>query len=278
MPKSLSPFQPIPKDTARTVSAVIGKGNVYRAIGDQGNLLFTDINPADLDVSGGKSLELTATLAMVTIFQFAEDLPDRQAVEALHSRMDWKYALHLPMNNPALDVRALCNFRSYLLHNPKASQTMQNLITSLARTGLFRKKSEQQVNVSEVLSRVCFISRLADVMESMLLTLEALAAYKPELLRENASPLWYERYDRRHFPFQIPGTPQEQEGLVQAIGVDASYLMEIMTGCEKLGFQLMPEERRLQQLLNNQYENRAGEARWRPFKCASCGQTTPISA
>jgi transposase len=269
-----TPFQPIPKDTVRAVSAVIGKGNVYRAIGDQGNLLFTDVNPADLDASGGKSQGLTATLAILTIFQFAEDLPDRRTAEALHSRMDWKYALHLPMNNPALDIRVLCNFRSYLLHNPKASQTMQNLITCLAKTGLFGNKSEQQVNVSEILARVCFISRLEDVMESMLLVLEALAAYKPELLRENASPLWYERYDRRHIPFRIPGTPQEQEGLVQAIGVDASYLMEIMTGCGKLGFQLIPEERRLQQLLNKQYENRAGKTRWRPIECASCGQVT----
>jgi len=34
-------------------------------------------------------------LALVTIFQMAEDLTDRQAAEAVRTRIDWKYALGL---------------------------------------------------------------------------------------------------------------------------------------------------------------------------------------
>ena len=34
-----------------------------------------------------------ARLALVTIFQMAEDLTDRQAAEAVRTRIDWKYAL-----------------------------------------------------------------------------------------------------------------------------------------------------------------------------------------
>jgi transposase len=33
----------------------------------------------------------------VTLFQFAEVLPDRQAAEEVRGRIDWKYALALPL-------------------------------------------------------------------------------------------------------------------------------------------------------------------------------------
>ncbi len=39
-------------------------------------------------------------LALVTIFQMAEDLTDRQAAEAVRTRIDWKYALGLDLADP----------------------------------------------------------------------------------------------------------------------------------------------------------------------------------
>src|ERR1035437_1149643 len=41
-------------------------------------------------------------LALVTVFQKAENLTDRQAAEAVRTRIDWKYALGLGLGGPPL--------------------------------------------------------------------------------------------------------------------------------------------------------------------------------
>src|SRR5258708_4026504 len=50
-------------------------------------------------------------LALVTIFQMAEDLTDRQAAEAVRTRIDWKYALGLDLADPGFDDSILSEFR-----------------------------------------------------------------------------------------------------------------------------------------------------------------------
>jgi hypothetical protein len=37
-------------------------------------------------------------LALISVLQFAENLSDRQAAEAVRARIDWKYALSLPLD------------------------------------------------------------------------------------------------------------------------------------------------------------------------------------
>ena len=43
------------------------------------------------------------TRFMVRVMQFAEGLSDRQATDAVRSRIDWKYALGLPLEDPGFD-------------------------------------------------------------------------------------------------------------------------------------------------------------------------------
>jgi hypothetical protein len=50
-------------------------------------------------------------LALVTCLQFAEGLSDRQAADAVRSRIDWKYALTLPLDDLGFDDSVLSEFR-----------------------------------------------------------------------------------------------------------------------------------------------------------------------
>ncbi|MBO0778539.1 MAG: transposase, partial [Ktedonobacteraceae bacterium] len=50
--------------------------------------MFTHLFPKD-----GQPALAPWRLALVTIMQFVEGLPDRQAADAVRSRIDWKYAL-----------------------------------------------------------------------------------------------------------------------------------------------------------------------------------------
>lgn len=40
----------------------------------------------------GQPAEAAWRLALVTVMPFVEGLPDRQATDAVHGRIDWKYA------------------------------------------------------------------------------------------------------------------------------------------------------------------------------------------
>jgi transposase len=52
--------------------------------------MFADLFPPD-----GQPALAPWRVALVTIMQFAEGLSDRQAAEAVRTRIDWKYALGL---------------------------------------------------------------------------------------------------------------------------------------------------------------------------------------
>lgn len=60
---------------------------------------------------------------LVTLLQFAEDLTDRQAAEAVRGRIDWKYALSLELTDPGFDASILSEFHSRLVTG-SAEQTL----------------------------------------------------------------------------------------------------------------------------------------------------------
>ena len=55
-------------------------------------------------------------LALVSVMQFAEDLSDWQAAEAVKTRIDWKYVLGLEIADPGFDFSVLSEFRTRLLN------------------------------------------------------------------------------------------------------------------------------------------------------------------
>ena len=66
--------------------------------------LFEDALFADLFSARGQPAETPWRLALVSILQFLEGLPDRQAAEAVRSRIDVKYLLGLPIPRPRLPL------------------------------------------------------------------------------------------------------------------------------------------------------------------------------
>ena len=102
------PFPALPEDTARVARAAFKrKGNIYLTIGDQLGTLFDDVDFGRLYAADGKPALSPNLLALVTVFQFMENLPDREAADAVRSRIDWKYALHLPLADTGFDDSVL---------------------------------------------------------------------------------------------------------------------------------------------------------------------------
>ena len=51
--------------------------------------------------------KLAFRLALITVVQFIEGLPDRQAADAVRGRIDLKYALGLELTDPGFDFSIL---------------------------------------------------------------------------------------------------------------------------------------------------------------------------
>ena len=83
----------IPEETRQIAKAAFPKGSLYITLRVELAPLFEDEEFAELFSEIGQPAESPARLVLITVMQFLENLTDRQAAEAVHSRTDWKYML-----------------------------------------------------------------------------------------------------------------------------------------------------------------------------------------
>ncbi len=110
----------IPEETARIAKGSFTKGNRYLTFRDEMGVIYQDAAFSDLFVWRGQPAESPGFLAMVTILQFAEGLTDRQAAEAVGSRIDWKYIFGLELTAPAIAHSSLSKFRQRLIEGGRS--------------------------------------------------------------------------------------------------------------------------------------------------------------
>jgi len=122
---SLRPHQPepVPEETARVVRLAFPRGNRYMRMRDELDSIYADDSFATLFPRRGQPAESPWHLALATVFQFAEGLSDREAADAVRSRIDWKYALSLELTDPGFDHTVLSEFRSRLLSGERRGGT-----------------------------------------------------------------------------------------------------------------------------------------------------------
>jgi transposase len=89
------PVPPVPDETVRVAHAAFPRGNLYLTMREECGVIFADDDFATLFPTRGQPAAAPWRLALITIMQYVEDLSDRQAAEAVRSRIDWKYALSL---------------------------------------------------------------------------------------------------------------------------------------------------------------------------------------
>lgn len=83
----------------------------------------------------GQPTEAPWRLALVTVLQFAEDLSDRQAADAIRSRIDWKYLLGLELEDPRFDFSVFSEFRAQLVAGQMETERDNNLTIQIGQDG-----------------------------------------------------------------------------------------------------------------------------------------------
>jgi transposase len=206
-------------------------------------------------------------LALICVLQFVEHLSDRQAAEAVRSRIDWKYALGLELTDPGFDFSVLSEFRARLVAGNAAWRLLDTLLARLQVLGLLKQRGRQRTDSTHVLAAVRVLNRLERVGETLRATLNSLAVVAPTWLRTVTPPAWYDRYGGRVENYDLPKTEAARQELAAVIGADGRQLLDAMEAATERGWlQEIPAVQTLRRVWAEQYIDVGGTLVWREVK------------
>jgi len=218
-------FGEIPEETARIAHAAFPKGNPYMQLHDALGPIYDRQSFAPLFSKLGQPAEDPARLALTTIMQFAEGLSDRQAADAVRSRIDWKYALALELTDPGFDASVLCEFRGRLIAGSAEMLLFETMLNSLRERQLLKPRGRQRTDSTHVLAAIHVLNRLECVGETLRHALNSLAVIAPEWLVTQVPAVWFDRYGRRFEEYRLPPGRPERYALAEQIGADGLRLL-----------------------------------------------------
>jgi transposase len=226
------PIGPVPEETARVARAAFPAGNPYLRIRDELQVLVEDRELAHLFPKRGQPAESPWRLALITLFQFAEDLSDRQAAEAVRARIDWKYALALPLDDPGFDHTVLSEFRGRLRAGGAEQLLLDLLLDRFRQRRLLKAQGRQRTDSTHVLAAVRALNRVELVRETMRHALEVLAVTAPDWLRAHAQPDWVKCYQGRGDEGRLPKGKEAQRQFTETVGTDGVTLLAAIASAE----------------------------------------------
>src|SRR5258706_298713 len=110
------------------------------------------------------------------------------------ARLDWKYALHLPLAYAGFDHSVLCEFRQRLTAHAAQTRVFDQLLNALRQAGLLTGKHIQRSDSLAVLGAVRQLSRLELALETLRLALTELEGQDPAWLKANVPSSWADAY------------------------------------------------------------------------------------
>jgi transposase len=163
----------------------------------------------------GRPGEPPARLALVTVLQMTENLGDRQAAEAVRTRLDWKYALGLPLDDAGFDFSVLSEFRSRVTEHGLEEAALDALLAKLAAEGLVSARGKQRTDSTHVIAAVRALHAIELAGESVRAAAEALAAAAPDWLAARfCTADWARRYGARIDSWRLPAGKKERDVLI----------------------------------------------------------------
>jgi transposase len=192
---------------------------------DELGTMYRNDQFADLYPTVGQPAEAPWRLALVTILQFAENLTDRQAADAVRGRIDWKYALGLELTDAGFDFSVLSEFRTRLIAGGAEEQLLTQMLALLVDRGLLKARGTQRTDSTHIVAAVRELNRLEIVGETRHHALNVLAQVAPAWLQDQVSAEWFLRYGQRFSDYRLPKEPNDRQTLAVTIGRDGYYLL-----------------------------------------------------
>jgi transposase len=222
--------EPDPR-VAAAIGAVYGSRKAERPLAVEvrdrlGQWLADEGFAAAFGVRGRPGLS-PSRLALVTVLQRAERLTDRMAAEAVRTRLDWKYLLGLPLEDPGFDHSVLAEFRGKVAGAGLERAVLDALLERLVSAGLVKAGGKQRTDSTHVVAAVAALNRLELAGESVRAALEALAAAHPDWLGQRICVGdWAGRYGAPVTSWRPPASQAKQDELAVTYARDGYALLE----------------------------------------------------
>jgi transposase len=216
----------IPEETIKIAKAAFPNGNIYLTLRDALGPIYEDQTFQGLYPTLRQPAESPGRLALVTLMQYLENLSDRQAADAVRSRIDWKYMLGLKLDDPGFDFSVLSEFRQRLIEGKAETVLLDKLLERCEALGLLKGKKKQRTDSTHVIAVVRSLTLLELVGETLRRVLDEAAQLAPDWLRAHLKPEWVQRYARRFDGYRLPSGKAKREALAVRIGEDGFYLLQ----------------------------------------------------
>src|SRR3989442_12115713 len=250
-----SGLEPIPEETRLLVQRLCPKGTLVTQLRDALGPIYSDEHFAHLFPKRGRAAEAPWRLALVTVLQAIEGLTDRQAAEYVRTRIDWLYALALPLDDPGFDYSILTDFRQRLLLAQAQDLILEPILQLCRERGWLKPRGKQRTDATAILARVRALNSLESVGESMRAALNAIAEQEPAWMQAHLNPAWFERYVDRFELARFPKAETQRRLLRQLVSQDvADLLASIDEGSTPESVRSLPEITLLRQVFAQHYE------------------------
>jgi len=252
---SLKPQPPreMPAELARIGIKLLSPESPYRLVGEKLYAKYRDEDYADLYPAEGQPGHSPVDLAFVTAFQYMEDLADRAAAEAVQLRLDWKYALHLPLDDAGFNFSVLSEYRTRLVQHEAEGRVFEALLKDLQGLGLLKRRGRQRTDSLAVLTRVRELTRLELVVETLRVAVQALLAVEPVWTRATVPPTWEARYGARCVAERL--SERDRAEVQTETGRDGQWLLDRLAApTTPSGLARLPQVEVLRTVWEPQYE------------------------
>jgi transposase len=187
--------------------------------------LFTDADFAPLFSHTGQPAVAPWRLALVLLLQFAENLTDRQAADAVRTRLDWKYLLALDLDDAGFDFSVLSEFRDRLVKDDAVVRFLERVLALAREHQLLKTQGTQRTDATQAVARVRCLNRLELATLTLQHALNSLASSAPEWLHTHVPAEWGELYGPVLTEWHLPDKAAERTALAAQVGADGARLL-----------------------------------------------------
>lgn len=254
----------VPEATAAGAHAIFPTGNLVMRMYDELGMLVRDADFADLFPPQGQPAAAPARLAMVTLLQFWEGLTDRQAADAVRTRIDWKYLLCLELTDRGFDHTVLSEFRTRLLVHGAERRLFDAILTHAQTRGLLKAGGRQRSDSTHILGAMRMMTRLETVTETLRHALNMLAVTAPDWVRRHTTPEWVDRYGLRASEYRLPKGQAKRLTWAEQIGRDGyTILSSLYADITVADLRSVPAIETLRQVWIQNFVTVDGQLTWR---------------
>jgi transposase len=217
---------PIPSETVAVARAACPQGTRAMRLRDVLGPVFDDGRFAGWFADEGQSGVAPGLLALVCVLQAMEDLSDREAADAVRTRLDWKYALGLELTDTGFNFSVLSEFRDRMGVEDRAQELLTTILECADATGLLGRRSKVRTDSTHVLARARALNRLEKLGETFRVALEQIARMAPGWLAPRLKPLWEKEFTHPVQIGRLPKSDRARQEWGRRLAADGAWLLE----------------------------------------------------